>query len=104
MANDVTLNSLDYTQEIIMQCDASEYGLGAVLVQRDKNGAERPVTFISKTLKKSEKNAHIYKKELFAVIWAYSKFKQYIQGQYFKIETDNRAVHFLKRMREKRIN
>jgi len=49
-----------------------------------------------------KKNAHIYEKELFAVIWAYSKFKQYIQGHHLRIQTDNRAVQFLKKMKEKK--
>ena len=54
MAKDVTLASLDYSKEIIMKCDASEHGLGAVLVQKDEKGVERPVAFISKSLKKYE--------------------------------------------------
>jgi len=102
MAADVTLFNLDYRQEIIMKCDASEVGVGAVLVQRDSNGVDRPVAFASKTFNQHQRSAHIYEKELFAIIWAYNKFRKEIQGHPFKIQTDNRAINFLRRMKDKK--
>jgi len=98
MCNDVMLTGLDYSKPIIVKCDASEIGLGAALVQVI-DGLERPITFISKTLKKYERNAHIYEKEIYAIIWAVNSLKQYIEGHEFIIHTDNRAVFYLKRMK-----
>jgi transposase InsO family protein len=98
MANKVILMGLDYSLPIIIKCDASQVGLGAVLCQVI-DGKERPVTFISKTLKKYERNAHIYEKEIYAIIWALDKLSQYVEGHPFIIHTDNRAVNYLHGMK-----
>ena len=101
MCEDVLLQGMDYQYPIILKCDASNVGLGAALVQVI-NGKERPVMLISKTLNKSERNAHIYEKELYAIIWSYHKLKEFIEGHEFTIHTDNKAVYYLERMKEKK--
>jgi len=101
MMEDVTLTGIDYKYPIIMKCDASDHGLGAVLVQKI-DGKDRPVAFVSKLLKKSEKSAHIYEKELYAIIFAHWKFRQFIEGHRFTIQTDNRALAYLKKMKDKK--
>jgi hypothetical protein len=101
MCDKVLLQGLDYSKPILIKCDASEIGLGAALVQ-EIDGKERPVTFISKTLKKYERNAHIYEKEIYAIIWAVAEFNQYVEGHPFTIYTDNRAVNYLHRMKNKK--
>jgi hypothetical protein len=98
MCNKVMLQGLDYSKPIIIKCDASEVGLGAALVQ-EIDGKQRPVTFISKSLKRYERNAHIYEKEIYAIIWAVEQLNQYVEGHPFIIHTDNRAVRYLKRMK-----
>ena len=39
-----------------LMCDASPYGIGAVLSQIDEQGIERPVAYASCTLSQPEKN------------------------------------------------
>ena len=101
MCDKVMLQGVDYTKPIIVKCDASEIGLGAALVQVI-DGKERPITFISKTLKKYERNAHIYEKEIYAIIWAVQEFNQYLEGHAFTVHTDNRAVNYLHSMKNKK--
>ena len=101
MCNNVLLQGIDYAYPIILKCDASQTGLGAALVQAI-DGIERPVMFISKTLNRSEVNAHIYEKELYAIIWSYHKLREFIEGHEFTIHTDNKAVYYLERMKEKK--
>lgn len=45
-----TLTVYDPKQQLIVSADASSFGLGAVLLQRDKDSRERPVAFASKGL------------------------------------------------------
>ncbi|ODM96211.1 Retrovirus-related Pol polyprotein from transposon 17.6 [Orchesella cincta] len=101
MCQDVTLASLDYSKPIVLKCDASDRGVGATLVNRTDEG-DRPVAFISKLLTKSMRNAHIYEKEAFAIIWAVRKLKEFLYGQKYEIQTDCRAVQYIKNMKEKK--
>ena len=45
----------DGTQTLVLTCDASLIGVGAVIVHRTKEGAERPIAFESITLSPTEK-------------------------------------------------
>ncbi|UYV72865.1 K02A2.6-like [Cordylochernes scorpioides] len=72
-------------------CDVSEYGIGAILSQVD-HGVERPVVFTSRTLNKTERRYAVINREALVVIFAESKFYQYLLGRKFKILTDHKPL------------
>ena len=63
-----------------MACDASGYGIGAILVHRGSNGKEQPIGFVSLTLTAAEKNYSQIEKEALACVFGITKFHTYLYG------------------------
>jgi transposase InsO family protein len=83
----------------VLDTDASDIGLGAVLSQI-QDGEERPIAFASRTLSKPEKNYETTRKELLAVVFGLKQFRQYLLGRPFTIRTDHSALSWLRRTPE----
>jgi len=61
----VELVQPDYSKKFVLTTDASDVAIGAVLTQDNK-----PITFISKTLNKTEQLYATNIKQLLAIVWA----------------------------------
>jgi transposase InsO family protein len=86
------LTHFDMKKPIHVHCDASPYGVGAVLSHIMEDGKERPVSFCSRTLTAAERNyAHIEKEGL-ALVFAVKKFHQYLCGIRFVLKTDHKPL------------
>ena len=86
------LTHFDDSLPLVLECDASPYGLGAVLSHRMPNGEERPVGYASRTLTKADTNYSHLDKEGLAIIFGVKTFHQYIQGRRFEIITDHKPL------------
>jgi hypothetical protein len=78
-----------------VETDASNFGIGAILSQQ-QNGFWHLVTFMSKTLTKTERNYEIYDKELLAIIKALQTWQQYLLNakKQFEICTDHENLKY----------
>lgn len=60
----------DPNAETIVSADASSYGIGAVLLQKQKNGDTKPVAYISRSMSPTEGRYAQIEKEALAFTWA----------------------------------
>ena len=67
----------DFSNDFILDADASEYGLGAVLSQ-EVNGCEQVVAYASWVLNKAERKYSVTRKELLAVVTFAKYFRSYL--------------------------
>lgn len=89
----------DFERPFIIQTDACDYGLGAVLTQ-DYSDGERVVSFISRSLTSSERKYSTTEKECLAVLWAIEKFRPYVEGTRFTVVTDHFALLWLNNLKD----
>ena len=84
---------LDATRTQLI-CDASNVGIGAVLVQ-EYGGQRKIISYASRTLSDVEKKYAVTEKEALAVVWACEKFHVYLYGIKFELVTDHKALEVL---------
>ena len=72
--------------------DASETGLGAVLMQVTADGLEKPVQYASRTLTQTERKYAQVEKEAAAVSFGIRRFHQFLMGRRFTLVVDNRTL------------
>ena len=82
----------DPTKPIHLACDASPYGVGAVISQLEESGQERPVVFASRSLNKVERNYAQIEREALALIFGVCKFHQYLYGRTLTLQTDHKPL------------
>ena len=88
----------------ILDTDASNYALGAVLsqLQPNENGelVERPIAYYSKRFNGAELCYCARRRELLAIIRSVKQFDPYIRGQPFTIRTDHASLKYIKTVKE----
>lgn len=93
-----TITTLGYYSrfdETELYVDASPYGLGAVLVQYDKERNPRVIACASKALTPTEHKYPQTQKEALAMVWGVEKFSIYLMSVSFTIRTDAEANEFI---------
>ena len=92
LKSDAVLMHFDPSKPLILACDASPYGVGAVLSHRLTNDVERPIAFASRTLAPTEVKYAQLDKEGLAIIFGLKKFHHYLHGKHFIVYTDHKPL------------
>jgi hypothetical protein len=87
VSNTPVLAFYDQKKELVLENDASEYGLGSVLFQDG-----RPVAFASRSLTDTETRYAQIEKEMLAVTFGLEKFHHYTYGRKLTIVTDHKPL------------
>lgn len=75
------LKIADPYQPFILECDCSDFALGAVLSQVcSEDGLLHPVAYLSRSLIKAERDYTIFDKELLAIIASFKEWRHYLEG------------------------
>lgn len=97
LARDPVLVAPDFTLPFTLQTDASDVGLGAVLLQKTED-VFHPVAYHSAKFNKHQMSYSVIEKELLAIVSAIKKFECYLYGsQKLQVYTDHNPLTFLNR-------
>ena len=82
----------DPNKETKITADASSYGLGGMLLQKQPDSTWRPIMFISRSLTPTESRYATIEKEALALTWACERCSDYIVGKSIEAETDHKPL------------
>ena len=91
LSSDKLLVHFDPTKQLILTCDASPRGVGAILSHRDQQG-ERPIAYASRSLNAAEQNYAQIDREALSLIFGVTKFRKYILGHHIDLFTDHKPL------------
>ena len=84
----------DPEKTYFLRTDASDSGIGAVLMQ-EHDGKLFPVCYGSKKLSSAERNYSTIEKECLAIVWGFKRFHLYLYGVPFVLQTDHEPLKYI---------
>ncbi|CDH61371.1 retrotransposon ty3-gypsy subclass [Lichtheimia corymbifera JMRC:FSU:9682] len=90
------LASPDDSKPYIIETDACDYGVGAVLLQKGSDGIAHPIAFESKKLSKEERSYPAQERELLAILHALRTWRCFIEGRSYTVFSDHNPLHYFR--------
>ena len=89
------MNTPNFSQSFILELDACEYGLGAVLIQ-EYDEKKYVIAYASRTLSPAERQYGATEREALAIVWATKHFRPYLEGNKIYIRSDCKALEWMR--------
>ena len=83
------------TSDFLLETDASDISVGAILNCLDSKGDWAPVEFASKKLSETQRRWPTREKEAFAIIFGLQKFDHFLRGRTFRVHTDHESLQWM---------
>ena len=99
LTNAPIMSTPNFNEPFILELDACEYGLGAVLAQ-EYNKQKFVIAYASRTLNPAERNYSATEREALAIVWATQHFRPYLEGTKIFIRSDCKALQWLKNAKD----
>nr|XP_055032771.1 uncharacterized protein LOC129421341 [Misgurnus anguillicaudatus] len=99
LTSEPVLQAPDFNRPFLLQTDASDTGLGAVLSQGQAS-EEHPVIYISRKLTPAEQRYATVEREALAVKWAVLELRYYLLGRHFTLVTDHAPLQWMARAKD----
>lgn len=101
LSNPNILAAPDNSKSKVLMADASDYGIGAVLLQSEDDGRLRPVSFTSRKLTPAECKYTVTEKECLAIVHSLKKWRHYLHGgPTVTILSDHECLKWLMSLKE----
>lgn len=95
LMNKPVLVAPDHNKDYIMQTDATQNSVAAVLSQLDDNGQERVVAYASRRLLPRERNYSVMEKECLGILFGVQKWNTWVYGKKVVVQSDHRSLQWL---------
>ena len=97
------LRSPDFSKEFKLRVDASDTGIGAVLMQSGEEGVDHPLSYFSRKLNDHQMKYSTVEKETLALVLALQHFEVYVNAgsQLLKVSTDHNPLKYINNFKNK---
>lgn len=90
----------DHSRHFMLDTDASDTGIGAILSQVQDDGGEAVIAYASRSLSRQEQRYCVTRRELLAVVEFIHHFRHYLLGVHFTLRTDHGSLVWIQNFKE----
>ena len=86
------LTHFDSDKPLVLACDTSPYGIGAVLSHVVNENKEQPIAYASHSLSTTERKYSKLDKEACTIVFGVTRFHRFVYGRQFTLYSDHKPL------------
>lgn len=96
LVNVALLQAPDTSEPYRVETDASDIGIGAVLLPADDQSVWHPLAYESRKLSSAERNYCAQERELLGILDALRTWRCFLEGRFYEVSTDDHTLKYLR--------